>query len=119
MIQANELRRGNHFQGVVVESITRTGINFTCQYEGYIEKPFEELSPIPLTPELLEKCGFEFSEAFFKTYINEPLFLQEEADAFYMIYSNMRINPKKPLKYLHELQNLYFALTGEELEVVI
>lgn len=34
----------------------------------------------------------------------------------YTIFSNIRA---KTLKYLHELQNVYFALTGEELKIDI
>lgn len=60
---------------------------------------------IPLTPEILEKCGFvQTSAATFGNGIIGIYF--GEGEYFY--------NHGKG-KYLHQLQNLYFALTGEEL----
>lgn len=35
----------------------------------------------------------------------------EEDDFYYFIY------PSKPFRYVHQLQNLYFAITGNELEI--
>lgn len=71
---------------------------------------------IPLTPEILEGCGFEkFGDWFIKK--------------SYPIHVNVSLLHKKTtigqneeyevegIKYLHQLQNLYFALTGEELQI--
>ncbi|MCE5225881.1 MAG: hypothetical protein LLG05_08460 [Porphyromonadaceae bacterium] len=79
----------------------------------------EELQPIPLTPELLEKCGFKSNHP---TYYYIPI----EDNCLHVYYSNNGLygyNVKYmhaylgEIKYLHQLQNLYFALTGEELEI--
>ena len=69
-----------------------------------------DCAPIPLTPEILEKCGF-VSHAinyyhlgeFYISYANIGLFEYRHRDT-YVIF-----------KHLHQLQNLYYALTGEEL----
>lgn len=74
-----------------------------------------EVKPIPLTQELLEKCGFEFDEGHMESYwekngevieqsLNHPLVFRHEAH-------------ERPITTLHQLQNLYFAITGDELEI--
>lgn len=73
----------------------------------------KELSPIPITPEWLERAGFtEQANAW-----NGPnkefdfgLFAYE-GDPY--TYNSCECNPK--VEYVHQLQNLYFVLTGEEL----
>jgi len=76
--------------------------------------------PIPITPEILEKCGFKndvendaadmiFGEFRIFAGHHEWWFWGHESP----IDIGMKINVR--LDYLHQLQNLYFALTGEEL----
>ena len=63
--------------------------------------------PIPLTEEWLVKFGFEFKNGYgykFKFgYISKS--------DFYWMYHGICIK----LQYVHQLQNLYFSLTGKEL----
>ena len=84
----------------------------------------EYLNPIPLTEEWLLKFGFTersfkgYNRKFYKT-VNNILFVipfcisfdsinyYYPVDEEYQIFIN--------LKYVHQLQNLYFSLTGEEL----
>lgn len=73
---------------------------------------------IPLTKELLLKYGFiqEENEYFFK---NETLSISI-GTCFYVLSnlgSGESIIKNNNLKYLHQLQNLYFSLTGRELTV--
>jgi hypothetical protein len=79
-----------------------------------------DLRPIPLTPELLEKAGFEQSNEF------DDTFRLGQFDLYYgKGYCEWTVDDRgdnegtKPrlIKYLHQLQNLFFALTGEELPV--
>jgi hypothetical protein len=79
-----------------------------------------EYHPIPLTPEWLERCGFvqdrngwhipgsQFSltENLFPCWLDRMLWPGGIPDFDHV-----------SLKYAHQLQNLYFALTGEELNV--
>lgn len=87
-----------------------------------------QAKPIPLTEEILLKCGFEkFRESInwsdwklgdYRFHFRPK---KDCANCFgiqiagssghNITYFNWN------LKYLHQLQNLYFALTGEELEV--
>lgn len=72
---------------------------------GYaIESP--ECNPIPLTPEWLQRCGFKFAPSI-GYYVYELLNKPQGID-------NIKVGSGV---YLHHLQNLYFALTGEELNV--
>jgi hypothetical protein len=73
-------------------------------------KSVEELEPIKLTEEVLQKCSFnETMENFKKKY------LKKEPDAEGYRYKNKRLNLL--IGNLHQLQNLYYFLCGEELDV--
>ena len=77
-----------------------------------------KLSPIPLTEEILLKCGFKNSKSniITYTYINNPAYYITEIGNCFTFISCDKIRVRS-IKYLHELQNLFFAITGEELEV--
>lgn len=71
---------------------------------------------IPLTEEWLLKFGFEkeygtFKIEGFKCWITK---YTSEPNLYSANIGNIKIST---LKYVHELQNLYFALTGSELTV--
>lgn len=73
-----------------------------------------KLDGIPLTPELLKRCGFEKG-------INNPDYHDLRFFVLTKIEEGYRLRncdyPGRDIKYLHQLQNLYFALTGEELTI--
>jgi hypothetical protein len=89
-------------------------------------KSFEELEPILLTREILERCGFRQAD----NYAGRNIFLKDQVE-FLEIEKNIighkvslgsaadhqRIDLPYAFKFLHQLQNLFFALTGEELEI--
>ena len=71
--------------------------------------------PIPLTEEWLLKFGFETKG------INRPKWtkwkvdlIEDEKGIFSFDESRIYID----IEFVHQLQNLYFALTGEELELI-
>jgi len=127
MIQANEIRKGNKLQSsgeefwpFTVETIQNDGINEKFVHdEDYLESDpsrdivlYEHLAGIPLTEEILLKCGLHPKVNYIKG-------LQIcDGKAF---FSDNEFGHKQEdeieCKYLHQLQNLYFALTGEELNV--
>lgn len=109
MINPEELRIGNWF--------TKDGEYHNV---GHIQKNFynicvnnygpENIDPIPLTPEILEAVRFE----------NEKeLYLGLDLQRRYRLFlcDGEHTIPLREVKYLHELQNQYYALTGKELEV--
>lgn len=113
MIKANELRIGNLVEGkdgviLPVVAFAVEAVNGDNRF-GF--------NPIPLTPEILEKCGFEKNGCFYNVDNFQLMYgyTREEGKFFHFCLDEIVAFP--PFKYLHELQNLYFALTGKELNV--
>lgn len=69
-------------------------------------------NPIHLTDEILLKCGFEMNRLSFSIKFQLNNFIIFKIDDYF--YAKP-IGVKISLNSLHQLQNLYFALTGEEL----
>jgi hypothetical protein len=82
--------------------------------------------PIPLTEEWMLKFGFEETDP--KKFIG-GLYTRKKTDGFYGFHINKEtmsyctfdyegdIDDIIKIQYVHQLQNLYFAVTGEELEI--
>lgn len=74
-------------------------------------------NPIDLTDELLIKSGFVRNNSIFENGLHlSPIYLMKEDRGYYMRQSTGYIN-KHPIKWVHQLQNLYFVLTEIELQV--
>jgi hypothetical protein len=137
-IKASDLRIGNAVTwDAANEELTFIGKGFV--YEIHKEYCAVELNgnrarigckylrPIPLTPELLERCGFENYEVLEDEPIDLKLYLPSallyanlswiREDQSVMLIDGDASRVGRPIKYLHQLQNLYFALTGEELQI--
>lgn len=135
MIKANELRIGNY---ILINSkiskifnVSDEGVNMVIDTLGHFPiNEFEKLSDctaIPLTPEILEKCGFKRDTVYFYRYsigsfnIHKTLKDFKKADTkenrCFRLALDLGEFLKTEIQYLHQLQNLYFALTGEELNV--
>ena len=142
MIQATELRVGNllkdykhKLQYVEVHTINRydhTQCKVTEHDSGYVyECSLEDLRPIKLTPEILEKVGFnhhyEKGDGYHVTESewwaikagkglwgkNEILIVRFEEGLTYSSHAT-----RAECKYVHQLQNLFYFLTsGEELNI--
>lgn len=88
---------------------------------GTRDKPLAELEPIILTAEILAKAGFLEKGGILsaKYFEKGDLQLKQTGEYFQRVLVT-KLNTAifdLPLTGLHQLQNLYFALTGEELEV--
>src|SRR5690349_16066541 len=89
-------------------------------------KSFEELEPIMLTAEMLEGYGFKRVDDYFrrnilfengyKSFSEMDINIADHKVSLRFI-NDQRVHLPHPCKFLHQLQNLYFALTGEELEI--
>lgn len=117
-MQANELRLGN----LVTRKFNK---NIQCTVNWGIIKDVDDGSgdyiPITLTPEILEKCGFKYSDSSFHhiTYEKEPLAVSF-VKSIDLGHDEVIISLEDRIidcRFLHQLQNLFYALTGEELEV--
>jgi len=132
-MEARELRLGNWVttteRGCECDyQVIGIGEDFVDLYHPYKCDPFKEaygveipsLRPIPLTEEWLDKFGFEKSDDLgsYEVGLNSPfvalIWNSEEVD----LENDFSIEPMTityRCKYVHQLQNLYFALTGKEL----
>lgn len=125
-MEARELRIGNLVNYGTILAIDVDGC--LVQSDDIMEiNIFDEIHPIPLTEEWLIKFGFERDKtgdlSIMVNSIDTHLFFVVTKDWFYPSlisepeYSNM--GPSciglNRIRHIHQLQNLYFALTGEEL----
>lgn len=111
-MKANELRIGNWVIDEHLDGIGNAGFWRLQQVETRLTEDYE---PIPLTEEILLKCGFEYNKHY-DSYVKETDRASEfiiRAKDFVMCDIDLIVK----LKHLHQLQNLYFALTGEELNI--
>jgi len=72
----------------------------------------ENIEPIPLTEEWLLKFGFEIKQGRFGNEYWGKINLYTSSDKKIVFCFDGYL---KGIKYVHQLQNLYFALTGNEL----
>lgn len=139
-MKANELRIGNfvgrkylnpnpngithEIEPCMVKSIKEDFINVTLSFKDKcISKiNISSIEPIQLTEEWLVKFGFKdvqrgfysikAGSTFFR--LTPPQFMGEWQTEYCWVYDDFKFTE---VKYVHQLQNLYFALTGEELTI--
>jgi len=79
---------------------------------------YEEIKLITLTEEWLFKFGFEKHEdRYFHEFDYVIFYLTNKTYVLVSNYSDPRNDDAVRIEYVHQLQNLYFALTGQELEL--
>jgi hypothetical protein len=124
-MKATELRIGNYVYdkyGRVQEvlsietecTIEDKAIRYVKYYN--IVESIENTNPIPLTEEWLLKFGFKVEDnSWFK---NKDLITLERYDNrdWDVFYSNTYEVHLRVINHVHQLQNLYFALTNKELK---
>lgn len=136
MIKANELRPLNYIfyqdEIIQIDAIKKSIASVQEKHDYEIEMwvPLINCKPIPIMPDILEKAGFvDYPEGYddkemvqYQTmylgknktsqiaYIDNKFYVSGQYDPdFYGVQAEV--------KYLHQLQNLYYALTGEELKI--
>jgi len=81
----------------------------------------EFIEPIPLTEEWLIKCGFEKLSHYEEAHTEEDYVWEIEAPRSPVLFLVDGIfhedNYGVKLQFVHQLQNLYYALTGSELTI--
>ena len=117
-MKANELRIGNYVQFPGIKKPSKVFIIDTTE-----TSTMTKAQPIPLTEDILLKCGFDA----------EPKVAYSSGEKVdYNVYKcgcltyNSLQNQwwighvvTTSIKYLHQLQNLYFALTNQELTITL
>lgn len=141
MIQAYELRVGNFLyfglQYVVQVRNINTNMLFASaensksgkdEYADMVYFKGEEasgncrvelLSPITLTPEILEKCGYKVQCNYFFFKKGEKIMIEKMKRGYVVKIKTPYSNGIEiaVIEYLHELQNLIFAISKTELEI--
>ncbi len=114
MVFIDELKIGNWILDgevpVQVTEILKGRINHS-QANG---APYDELNPIPLSPEVLERCGFETGGKFGIYKAPNGSLWELYGDVLYFFHRGTRISTD--IRSLHQLQNLFWCLSGTELE---
>lgn len=137
MIKTEELRIGSkvamgdhHCTVNSIHAVPQTGECFV-RISGFLDKDPQyqvylyQLEPIPLTPEILLSCGFEKLPQQAGGY--QGYLLNDDFELGWDIHNNCfyyqcanregyRNECYVSLVGIHQLQNLYFALTGKELQ---
>jgi hypothetical protein len=129
-MKANELHIGGFYKSVKFGVPVRCELSDLYQLEIDCDgaEPDEEIigrmfEPIHLTEEWLLKFGFEKKDVEIGYGINDIMveyeldgysFTQDNTGKWYLLHYNWNT---EHFKYVHQLQNLYFALTGEELTI--
>jgi len=106
-MEAKELRIGNWIYSNTDKDIYR--VDLIESWRNYLS-----ISAIPLTEEWLLRVGFEKTES--GNYSNEEgsfELIHNNVIGFRFAVEGQYAYPE--IKYVHQLQNLYFALTGLEL----
>jgi hypothetical protein len=93
------------------------------QSDEYVDINMAALMPIPLTVECIARCGFDWNpeDKVYSRQVGNTVYIEYDVDF------NCSVVPETwrghPLHlwgdntYLHKLQNLYFDMTGEEIEI--
>lgn len=119
IVEINHFEYGDMFASII--SLNDVGdlclhlLDERLRKEEY-ECTINEIVPIPITEELLLKNGFEQCDYIFKTLFIE---MYETANGWHLHIDNERFETAiaLPIKYLHQLQNAYYLITGKELEI--
>jgi len=126
-MKPHELRLGNMvmYKGreIVVESISQAGINMQLFYDGngvdgdpYNEwVPFSEISAIPLNFAILEDYRFVVDVSYDCPMVQKDALVLFGYDNEFGANFGHTTQLDASVKYLHQLQNLHYVLTGEEL----
>jgi hypothetical protein len=154
-MDAKEIRLGNKLTDkfydsfktiITVDSINEKGVNLNIEDDGNFselaqhfivpEYTFDQLFGIPISPEILEKAGFEQHQHFtiqdiwFKNIgrdmvisiacvgtPNEMVFITEEQPPEVKNVIVVRNYDYDGKTYLHHIQNIYQIFTGQELNI--
>lgn len=135
VVDVKQLRLGNWLQSFIIMDDGTGHISKRCIMPFRVDlktmeilsdsqgRHFATMEPISLSPELLEKAGFEMMpNSFMASKVIRAGFRIGYHNGNASECSLFQHGIEFPLaagqvKYLHSLQNLYFALSGEELEI--
>lgn len=133
MIEASELRIGNYV-------LHKTGVRILpvkCTFQHFqllSQESSKDMFPIALKPEILLKCGFIENKKYHllpdarEFILTLPVMGNNKNEIYGYLNSNKESYARATVNdlvisnnfyYLHQLQNVYYAIVGKELEVVL
>ncbi len=116
MIDINQIRQGNIIKYAANDYWAKfiQGCEVVVDMDIYldIDKQPGCFDPIELSPEWMEKFGFETPDGY-----NTSVLYNEIMIDLHMGKYKLRDKPKAKLDYVHQLQNIFYCLTGEELTI--
>ena len=128
-MKANELRIGNFLQSdtniIKIVGVVKKDIYYYHNKKNLYVLELNNFKPIPLTEEWLLRLGFDISSSSGYNIKNNGI----EIDIWFNddgLINDIQISSTnisgaypniKHFQYVHQLQNLYFALTNEELQI--
>lgn len=118
MINANELRIGNYVSDNFASDSFFAQVkklDFTRCHYGNFHSCYSDLKPIPITEEWLLKFGFEQRDHLWSIDIDRYNKINYNSDQKLLFSGQLGFSIQHDIKYIHQLQNLYFALTQKEL----
>lgn len=122
-MKAEELRKGNYVQGGVLAipkwGIYSDGVTKLTSFGIYtIDEGYDKFKPILLNEEWLFKFGFEGYSLDLKSARIHFRYVDGRPECFDLIQDDKVVGFRYGgVRYVHQLQNLYFTLTGKELEI--
>lgn len=142
MIKASELRIGNHVRWYYGDNQEVIGKVYAIEEDKIAISNWEQtdeggrgrgymmltgINPIPLTEEWMLKFGFKLKSALvYEINMGTSMYrlkciLPKESACTPVVINDYPDGKNesvvRPIKYVHQLQNLYFAITGEELTI--
>lgn len=127
MINPNELRIGNlvnwdadHMCGGTCKVVVINEFRFEVgSLAGCypLQEDYTDIAPIPLTPEWLERCGFEWNEIIHRWEHSVSGYCVGRDDFGFSNGIGDGTFAQPYIKHVHQLQNLYWCLVGEELVI--
>lgn len=131
-MKANELRIGNFIQhkdyknpvciqlflGLTMANVDGAMLNFATDEIYDIE--LIEYEPIPITEKWLVRFGFERINQQYphkKIYSLNKFYIKFDIKDSFFYWAVYGANTDYKIELVHQLQNLYIALTGQELEL--
>jgi len=125
MIKPNEVRKGNliTYDGIIFEihTIADEFPTLNTSEFGIGVVDWKNINPIPLTEEWLIKFGWIYNEECksFEKYpkgdVRMNLQYRDVSSSYTMFNYVLKATIATRIFYVHQLQNIYFALTKEEL----
>ncbi len=125
MVQYNEIRLGNYIEKygkwlrvvAITDYPAKKTISAFSESTDCYELQSSDFNPIPLSPDILQRCGFEHQ--YENKWANGEVELEKYnlSESYYLLNGEERTNWSLRYEYLHQLQNLYYSLVNQELKI--